>query len=57
MKRIIVIDGNDFNDMLIFYDEVKRVLIKDLNFSIGCNQDTFNDVLGGDLVFKMINQF
>lgn len=47
MRRVIVIDGNNFHDMLTFYDEVERVLTKDLNFSIGRNLDAFNDVLRG----------
>lgn len=47
IRRTIRIDGNNFDDMLTFYDEIERVMTKDLTFSIGRNLDALNDVLRG----------
>ena len=47
MRHKIIIDGNRFNNLTGFYDEVERVLTKDLNWKIGRNLDAFNDVLRG----------
>ena len=42
-----VLEGNKFDNLQGFYDEVERVLTKDLGWKIGRNLDAFNDVLGG----------
>jgi RNAse (barnase) inhibitor barstar len=47
MRREIIIDGQNFDDLAGFYDEVERVLTKDLSWHIGRNLDAFNDVLRG----------
>ncbi|WP_202812190.1 barstar family protein [Lactiplantibacillus herbarum] len=46
-RKVIIIDGNNIDNMASFYDEVERVMTKNLNFSIGRNLDAFNDVLRG----------
>lgn len=52
MKEIIL-EGNSFNTLTGFYDEVERKLTKDLDWKIGRNLDAFNDVLrGGFGVFE-----
>ena len=49
MKQITVnINGDNFSDLESFYNEVDRVLTKDLNFKTGHNLDAFNDILYGD---------
>ncbi len=47
-QRVAIIDGDNFNDLETFYDEVDRVLTKDINFKTGHNLDAFNDILCGD---------
>jgi hypothetical protein len=42
-----VLEGNKFDTLLGFYDEVERVLTKDLGWKIGRNLAAFNDVLWG----------
>ena len=46
-KQTIIINGNNFYDLDTFYDEVDRVLTKDLNWKTGHNLDAFNDLLRG----------
>lgn len=46
-KQTIIINGNNFYDLETFYDEVDRVLTKDLNWKTGHNLDAFNDLLRG----------
>ncbi len=47
MKKIIIINGNNFTDIESFYDEIDRVLTKDLDWKTGHNLDAFNDLLRG----------
>ena len=46
-KQNIIIDGNNFSHLEGFYDEIERVLTKDLAWDIGHNLDAFNDLLRG----------
>jgi RNAse (barnase) inhibitor barstar len=49
MKQITVtINGDNFNDLESFYEEVDRFLTKDLDVETGHNLDAFNDILCGD---------
>ena len=49
MRQITVtINGENFYDLESFYDEVDRVLTKDLGVKTGHNLDAFNDILCGD---------
>jgi len=47
-QKIAIIDGHNFTDLETFYNEVDRVLTKDINFKTGHNLDAFNDILCGD---------
>ncbi|WP_282628388.1 barstar family protein [Empedobacter sedimenti] len=52
-KKVIVINGNNFSDLTGFYNEIERVLTKDLDWKIGRNLDAFEDILlGGYGVFE-----
>ncbi len=44
-KPIYIIDGDRFDDLESFYDEVERSLIPDVEW--GRNPDSFNDILRG----------
>ena len=46
MKEFIL-DGNKFNDMEGFYNEIDKLLTKDLEWKTGHNLDAFNDLLRG----------
>jgi RNAse (barnase) inhibitor barstar len=46
-KQSIFLNGNNFSDLESFYDEVDRVLIKDLDWKTGHNLDAFDDILRG----------
>lgn len=46
-KQTIIIDGDNFSDLESFYDEIDRVLTKDLNWQTGHNTAAFNDLLSG----------
>jgi RNAse (barnase) inhibitor barstar len=46
-NKVFALDGNKFETLEGFYDEVERVLTKDLDWKIGRNLDAFNDVLYG----------
>jgi RNAse (barnase) inhibitor barstar len=46
-KQIIIINGDNFSDLESFYDEIDRVLTKDLEWETGHNLDAFNDLLRG----------
>ena len=48
IQKTATIDGNNFSNLESFFDEVDRVLTKDLNFKTGHNLDAFNDILCGD---------
>lgn len=46
-KQIIIIDGDNFADLESFYEEIDRVLTKNLDWQTGHNLDAFNDLLRG----------
>ncbi len=46
-KQTIIINGNNFSDLNTFYDEIDRVLTKDLDWHTGHNLNAFNDLLHG----------
>jgi|SRR5580765_6380929 len=46
-KKTILIDGNNFTDLETFFDEINRVLTKDLNWVTGHNMNAYNDLLRG----------
>ncbi|MBL7837984.1 barstar family protein [Flavobacterium filum] len=46
-KQTITINGDNFSDLESFYDEIDRVLTKDLDWQTGHNLDAFNDMLRG----------
>ena len=46
-NQIIIINGDNFSDLESFYDEIDRVLTKDLEWETGHNLDAFNDLLRG----------
>ena len=43
----ITIDGNNFVDLDGFFDEMERLLTKDLDWRTGHNFDAFHDLLRG----------
>ena len=45
--QIIELNGNNFNSLITFYDEVEKKLTKNLDWKIGRNLNAFNDVLRG----------
>lgn len=46
-KQTILINGNNFSDLESFYDEIDRVLTKDLDWDTGHNLDAFSELLLG----------
>lgn len=46
-KKTIIINADNFSDLETFYDEIDRVLTKDLDWQTGHNLDAFNDLLRG----------
>lgn len=46
-KKEIIIDGNNFDNLEGFYNEIDRVLTKDLTWKTGHNLNAFNDLLWG----------
>ena len=46
-KKEIFIDGDKFNDIDGFYNEIDKGFTKDLNWKTGHNLDAFNDLLHG----------
>jgi len=46
-KQTIIIIGDNFSNLGGFYDEIDRVLTKDLDWQTGHNLDAFNDLLLG----------
>ena len=42
-----ILDGNNFNDIKGFYNEIGKLLTKDLDWEIGHNLDALNDLLRG----------
>lgn len=47
-QKIAIIDGDNFSDLETFYDEVDRVLTKNIIGKTGHNLDAFHDILCGD---------
>ena len=45
--RVFVLDGNNFSDMEGFYNEIDKLLTKDLGWKTGHNLYAFNDLLRG----------
>ncbi len=45
--KILTIDGNNFSDLNGFYDEIDKILTKDLDWKTGHNLDAYNDLLRG----------
>lgn len=43
----VVLDGDRFDDLDGFYDEMERLLTKNLDWKPGHNLDAFNDLLRG----------
>jgi len=46
-KKTIIIDGANFSNLKSFYEEIDRVLTKDLDWDTGHNLDALNDLLRG----------
>jgi RNAse (barnase) inhibitor barstar len=46
-QQIIIINGDNFSDLESFYDEIDRVLTKNLDWQTGHNLNAFNDLLRG----------
>lgn len=52
-KKTLTIDGKNFSNLEGFYDEIDRVLTKDLDWKTGHNLNALNDLLrGGFGVFE-----
>jgi RNAse (barnase) inhibitor barstar len=52
-QKTIIINGENFHNLSGFYEEVDRVLTKDLSWETGHNLNAFNDLLcGGFGVFE-----
>jgi RNAse (barnase) inhibitor barstar len=43
----VIIDGNNFNNIDEFFDEIDKVLTKDLDWKTGHNFNAFHDILKG----------
>ena len=50
MKEVII-DGNRFSTLEEFYDEIDRLLTRDLPWKTGHNLNAFNDILRGGFGF------
>ena len=46
-KQTVIIDSDNFTDLESFYDEMDRVLTKDIDWKTGHNLNGFNDLLRG----------
>jgi RNAse (barnase) inhibitor barstar len=46
-KQTITINGDNFHDLETFYNEIDKVLTKDLDWQTGHNLNAFNDLLRG----------
>ena len=54
--KTFLLDGNNFSDMEGFYDEIDKLLTKNLQWKTGHNLNAFNDLLRGGLVcMNMVN--
>jgi len=47
MTKEIIIDGNNFDSLDKFYNEIENKLTKGLDWKIGRNLDAYNDILSG----------
>ena len=47
MNNLYILDGNSFNDLEGFYNEMDKLLTKDLPYKTGHNYAAFNDLLRG----------
>jgi RNAse (barnase) inhibitor barstar len=47
MKKEIIIDGNNFDSLDKFYNEIENKMTKGLDWKIGRNLDAYNDILRG----------
>jgi RNAse (barnase) inhibitor barstar len=47
MRKEFVLDGNNFNNLEEFYNEVDKLFTKNLTWKTGHNFDAFNDLLCG----------
>jgi RNAse (barnase) inhibitor barstar len=47
IKKSIIINGGNFDDLASFYDEIDNVLTKDLDWKTGHNLNALNDLLRG----------
>lgn len=45
--KIFILDGNNFSDLEGFYEEIDKLLTKNLNWKTGHNLAAFNDLLRG----------
>ena len=45
--KTFIIDGNNFNNIDEFHNEIERVFTSGLHFRTGHNWDAFNDILVG----------
>ena len=45
--KTFILDGNDFTDMEGFYDQIDKLLTKNLQWKTGHNLYAFNDLLRG----------
>lgn len=46
-KKTIIINGNKFDSLSEFYDEIERKLTRNLDWRIGRNLDALRDILLG----------
>ena len=51
-----ILDGNNFSDMEGFYDEIDKLLTKNLQWKTGHNLDAFNDLLRGGFGMHEYNE-
>lgn len=47
VRQEFIIDADNFSDLEGFYNEIDRLLTKDLSWKTGHNLDAFNDLLRG----------
>ena len=54
--KTFILDGNNFCDMSGFYDEMDKLLTKNLAWKTGRNLDAFNDLLRGEFGVHQYNE-
>lgn len=47
MRREVIINGDNFDDLEGFYTEIEKILTSNLTWRTGHNLDAFNDLLRG----------